>query len=60
MKNIGQGDKSDFENPLFRRPNSIKSFFLKIWTFELLYFLKKGPIFAGSVHNLGRSDGDII
>ena len=26
----------------------------------VLYFLKRGPIFVGSVHNFGRSDDDII
>ena len=34
------------------------------WTFMklffLLYFLKMCPIFVSSVHNFGRSDGDII
>ena len=28
--------------------------------FKILYFLKMCPIFVGSVHNFGRSDGDII
>ena len=34
-----------------------KKFFGISW---VLYFLKMCPIFVGSVHNFGRSDGDII
>ena len=30
--------------------------FLKILIFKILYFLKLGLIFVGSVHNFGRSD----
>ena len=32
--------------------------FLKILIFKILYFLKLGLIFVGSVHNFGRSDDD--
>ena len=48
-KNIGLG------NQLL-----LKIFFLKILIFYMLYFLKICPIFVGSGHNFGRSDGDII
>ena len=33
---------------------------LKFLIFKILYFLKMCPIFVGSVHNFGRTDGDII
>ena len=34
--------------------------FLENYDFKILYFLKMCPIFLGSVHNFGRSEGDII
>ena len=48
LKNIGPGDQL------------LKRIFLKILIFKILYFLKISPIFVGSAHNFGRSDGDII
>ena len=49
FKNIGLGDQL-----------LLIVFFLKILIFEVLYFLKMCPIFVGSVHNFGRSDGDKV
>ena len=34
--------------------------FLQILIFKVLCFLKKGPIFVGSVHNFGRSEDDML
>ena len=34
--------------------------FFEIFDFKVLYFLKMCPISVGSVHNVGRSEDDII
>ena len=49
LKNIRLGDQLLF-----------KKMFLKILIFKMLYLLKMFPIFVGSLHNFGRSDGDMI
>ena len=48
MKNIWLGDQL------------LLKMFLKIFIFQILYFLKLGLIFVGSVHNFGRSDDLVI
>ena len=47
------------EKYLIRRQTFIKRF-LNILMFEVLNLLKICPIFVGSVHDFGRSDGVII
>ena len=48
MKNIWLGDQL------------LLKMFLKNFIFQILYFLKLGLIFVGSVHNFGRSDDLVI
>ena len=50
--------KKIYEEYLTRRSTFIKTSFLKILIFKILYFLRLCPIFVGSVHNFGKSDND--
>ena len=47
------------ENKVISKTSFNKIFFLKILIFKSTWFSKKCLIFVGSVHNFGRSDGDI-